>query len=154
MFIDLLRVVGVLVVGVVLLMPSGKHLDALYDRNNQVLVGLVVVANTLFVDPIFGGLLGLAVLIWVFKMNQRRLVSSSLSMGGKEGVYAYGTAKNLMDAQTNVVNERMLNTEMVGFDGVHGEQVIGAQGLDRTMPGYNKNDASQPAPVPKGRGAA
>jgi hypothetical protein len=98
----------------------------------------------LFIDPIFGALLGLAVFIWFFKMNYRKLVSSSLSSNVRgSSPVVYGTSKNLQDAQTNVIDTKMMNTEMIGFDGIYGEQVIGAQGLDSTMPGYDKKDIKQ-----------
>lgn len=153
MFLDLLRIVGVAIVGLVLVLPPGEYLNALYDRNNQIMVGLVVVACILFVDPIFGGLLGLAVFIWFFKMNYRKMVATSLSKGygkggaGANGTMVYGSAQNLRDVQTNVVDESMMNTEMIGFDGAYGEDVIGAQGLDKTMPGFDKNNSDVPAPV-------
>lgn len=153
MFLDLLRIVGVAIVGLVLVLPPGEYLNALYDRNNQIMVGLVVVASILFVDPIFGGLLGLAVFIWFFKMNYRKMVATSLSkgygkgMGSEDGKMVYGSEQNLHDVQSNVVDESMMNTEMIGFDGAYGEDVIGAQGLDKTMPGFDKNNSDVPAPV-------
>lgn len=153
MFLDLLRIVGVAIVGLVLVLPPGEYLNALYDRNNQIMVGLVVVASILFVDPIFGGLLGLAVFIWFFKMNYRKMVATSLSKGygkgaaGTDGKMVYGSEQNLHDVQSNVVDESMMNTEMIGFDGAYGEDVIGAQGLDKTMPGFDKNNSDVPAPV-------
>jgi hypothetical protein len=144
MFEDLLRIIGVAIVGLILVLPPGNYLDILYDRNNQIVVGLVVVASILFIDPIFGALLGLAVFIWFFKMNYRKLVSSSLSSNVRgSSPVVYGTSKNLQDAQTNVIDTKMMNTEMIGFDGIYGEQVIGAQGLDSTMPGYDKKDIKQ-----------
>ena len=144
MYEDLLRIVGVAIVGLVLVLPPGKYLDIMYDRNYQIVAGLVVVASILFIDAIFGALLGLAVLIWFSKMNYRRLVSKTLSSveAPSKGPIYYGTPKNLIDAQTNVVDEKMANTEMIGFDGIYGEQVIGAQGLDKTMPGFDKNNKS------------
>lgn len=150
MFEDLLRIVGVAIVGLVLLLPPGEYLDTLYDRNMQVMVGLFIVASILFIDPIFGGLLGLAVFIWFFKMNYRKMIAVSLSSKSEmeeKSRLEYGTAKNLTDVQTNVVDDSMTNTEMLGFDGIYGEQVIGAQGLDKTMPGYDKNNSDTPAPV-------
>ncbi len=149
MYEDLLRIIGIAVVGFVLVLPPGKHLDLMYDRNNQIVVGLFVVASILFIDAIFGALLGLAVLIWFSKMNYRKLVSSTLSSVAvrKSRPLDYGTPQNLVDAQTNVVNERMMSTEMIGFDGIYGEQVIGAQGLDKTMPGFDKNKTDMLAPI-------
>ena len=145
MFEDLLRIIGVAIVGLILVLPPGNYLDILYDRNNQIVVGIVVVASILFIDSIFGALLGLAVFIWFFKMNYRKLVSSSLSSSKvqRSSSVVYGTTKNLQDAQTNIVDSKMMNTEMIGFDGIYGEQVIGAQGLDSTMPGYDKKDIKQ-----------
>lgn len=149
MILDLLRIIGVALVGVILVLPPGQYLDALYDRNNQIMVGLVVVASILFIDPVFGGLLGLAVFIWFFKMNYRKMVATSLSKGHgeKTDVMVYGSTQNLQDVQTNVVDARMMNTEMIGFDGLYGEQVIGAQGMDKTMPGFDKNNMIIQAPV-------
>lgn len=149
MFLDLLRIVGVGLVGVILVLPPGQYLDVLYDRNNQIMVALVVVASILFIDPVFGGLLGLAVFIWFFKMNYRKMVATSLSKGygEKSNTMVYGSAQNLHDIQTNVVDANMMNTEMIGFDGVYGEQVIGAQGMDKTMPGFDKNNGNTQAPV-------
>lgn len=144
---DLLRVIGVASIGLILLLPSGDYLNKLYDRNIQIAVALVVVCSILFVDPIFGGLLGLTVFIWYFKMNHRTMMAKTLSYGSSSKNDIYGTPQNLEDAQTNVVNENMMQVEMIGFDGVHGEQVIGAQGLDKTMPGFDKNNSYVPSPL-------
>ena len=136
-------------VGVILVLPPGQYLDVLYDRNNQIMIGLLVVASILFIDPVFGGLLGLAVFIWFFKMNYRKMVATSLSKGHgeKNTTMVYGSPQNLQDIQTNVVDAEMMNTEMIGFDGVYGEEVIGAQGLDKTMPGFDKNNVNTQAPL-------
>ena len=149
MYEDILRIIGVAIVGLILVLPPGEYLDIMYDRNYQIVAGLFVVASILFIDAIFGALLGLAVLIWFSKMNYRRLVSSTLSSVAvtKNRPLDYGTSQNLVDAQTNVVDERMMSTEMVGFDGIYGEQVIGAQGLDKTMPGFDKNKSDMLAPI-------
>lgn len=147
--VDLFRIVGVAMVGTILIMPPGSYLDLMYDRNYQIAAGLIVVSGILFVDVIFGALLALAVLIWYFKMNYRRMVSVMLAGDGRSQAThptIYGTPQNLRDAQTNVVDERMMNTEMIGFDGIYGEEVLGAQGLDKTMPGLEKKD-SEPAPL-------
>ena len=149
MYEDILRIIGVAIVGVVLILPPGKYLDIMYNREYQIVAGLFVITSILFIDAIFGALLGLAVLIWFSKMNYRRLVSdtlSSISTTKSKPLY-YGTSQNLVDVQTNTVNESMMNTEMIGFDGIYGEQVIGAQGLDKTMPGFDKNKADIFAPI-------
>lgn len=147
--VDVFRILGVAVVGLILVMPPGSYLDIMYDLNYQIAMGLIVVSSILFVDVIFGALLALAVLIWYFKMNYRRLVSTTLAGSGNQQARhptIYGTPKNLTDAQTNVVDEKMMSTEMIGFDGVYGETVLGAQGLDKTLPGLEKKD-SEPAPL-------
>ena len=148
MFEDFLRIIGVSIVGLILLLPSGEYLNTLADTNTQVIMAMVVIASIFFIDAVFGALLGLAILIWFFKMNHRTLFIKALSKNKEEkGTIVYGTEKNLADAQTNIVNAKMINTEMIGFDGVYGEQVIGAQGLDKNMPGFDNNDVSFLAPL-------
>ena len=150
MFTDLLRIIGVALVGLILIIPSGNYLNTFEDRTTQAVIGLVVVATILFIDPVFGALLGLTVLIWFFRMNHYKMVAKALSSGqavGSNTPVTYGTPQNLLDAQTNVVDDKMINTEMIGFDGVYGEQVIGAQGLDKDMPGFDKNKADMLAPL-------
>lgn len=145
---DLLRILGVAAVGLMLVLPSGEYLDSLAETNTQVIVGIVVVVSVLFIDAVFGALLGLAVLIWMFKMNHRILFIKSLARREAESKdMRYGTAKNLVDAQTNVINEKMMDTEMIGFNSVYGEQVIGAQGLDKNMPGFDKSGVGFLAPL-------
>lgn len=148
MFEDILRILGVALVGFILIVPSGEYLDSLSDTTTQVMVGMVVIITIFFIDTIFGALLGLAVLIWFFKMNHRVLFIKSLTQKQNEkDNIIYGTKQNLADVQTNVVNDKMVNIEMIGFDGVHGEQVIGAQGLDKTMPGFDNSDVTFLAPL-------
>lgn len=150
MFEDFLRMLGVAMVGLMLILPSGEYLESLSDTTTQVIVGMVVVVSVLFIDAVFGALLGLAVLIWMFKMNHRILFIKSLTkkQSEKDKVpIVYGTEENLVEAQTNVVNEKMMNTEMIGFDTVYGEQVIGAQGLDKNMPGFDKSGVTFLAPL-------
>jgi len=148
MFEDLLRILGVAIVGLILILPSGEYLDTLSDTTTQVMVGIVVVVTIFFIDAIFGALLGLAVLIWFFKMNHRILFMKSLTKKQEEkDKVVYGTKQNLVDAQTNVVNDKMMNTEMIGFDSVYGEQVIGAQGLDKNMPGFDNSGVNYLAPL-------
>lgn len=150
MFNDLLRIIGVALVGLILILPSGDYLNTFEERTTQAMIGLVVVATILFIDAIFGALLGLTVLIWFFRMNHYKMVAKALASGNAAGTplpAVYGTAQNLLDAQSNIVDEKMANTEMIGFDGVYGEQVIGAQGLDKEMPGFDKNKADMLAPI-------
>lgn len=145
---DLLRIFGVAIVGTILVMPSSDYLDALSNTTNQLIAGIIVVVSIFFIDPVFGALLGLAILIWFFKMNYRTVFIKSLTKKQNEKeTMKYGTPKNLVDAQTNVVDEKMMSTEMIGFDTVYGEQVIGAQGLDKNMPGYDTTEVVSLAPI-------
>ncbi len=55
-------------------------------------------------------------------------------------VTKYITPEHLKDAQSNVVVSEEEEMEMKGIQGVYGEPVYGAQGLDRVMPGLQKID--------------
>lgn len=147
---DILRILGVAIVGFVLLIPSDEYLDNLSDTNTQVIVGMVVLATILFIDAIFGALIGLAVLIWYFKMNHRVLTIKSIAKKNTNSSSVdllYGSPKNLEDAQTNVVNKNMMDKEMIGFESVYGEQVLGPQGLDKTLPGFDDSLETSLSPI-------
>jgi hypothetical protein len=58
----------------------------------------------------------------------------------KSLVKQYITPENLKDAQDNTFNATNVNVGMKGVKGVYGEEVYGAQGLDKIMPGFDIND--------------
>ena len=45
----------------------------------------------------------------------------------------------LLKAQNNVISQENYAKEMIGFRGIHGEEVYGSQGTNQVMPGYNAN---------------
>ena len=108
----------------------------------QVLAGAVVVAVVVLGDAPTGLILGLALLVLTARVNARALGIDLSAWGldfGKPSapgdlLRAYVTPKNLHDAQSNRVSER--DDEVKGFEGVYGEPVYGAQGLDKAMPAF------------------
>jgi hypothetical protein len=118
----------------------------------QLLLGTVVVLYLVLKDAIAGLIAGLALLIVYFRvyadmmgvsfqevigLNSPSLQSlwSMTPFSSKEVPYI--TPENLLSAQNNVVNTSNYEAEMKGVRGVYGEDVYGAQGMDKTMPGYS-----------------
>lgn len=118
----------------------------------QLLLGTVVVLYLVLKDAIAGLIAGFALLIVYFRvyadmmgvsfqevigLNSPSLQSlwSMTPFSSKEVPYI--TPENLLSAQNNVVNTSNYEAEMKGVRGVYGEDVYGAQGMDKTMPGYS-----------------
>jgi hypothetical protein len=118
----------------------------------QLLLGTVVVLYLVLKDAIAGLIAGLALLIVYFRvyadmmgvsfqevigLNSPSLQSlwSMTPFSSKEVPYI--TPENLLSAQNNVVDTSNYEAEMKGVRGVYGEDVYGAQGMDKTMPGYS-----------------
>lgn len=111
----------------------------------QLIVATIVVAVLVLYDVYSGFIIGLGVAILYFRlygMGVTYLGGDDDEAARKKGpmanlVTAYITPKHLESAQSNVVED--VDTEIIGIRGVYGEPVYGAQGLDKTMPGLEKN---------------
>ena len=109
----------------------------------QLVLGTIIIAIILFNDPTSGLLLAVAILIAYSRVYSTKYGVSLFSKKElKEGypmkslVSEYITPQNLEDAQNNIVNDESYKLEVKGITGVYGEQVYGAQGTDKNMPGY------------------
>lgn len=111
----------------------------------QLIVATLVVAVLVLYDVYSGFIIGLGVAILYFRLygtGVAYLTGDDDAIARKKGpmanlVTAYITPQHLKSAQSNTVED--VDTEIIGIRGVHGEPVYGAQGLDKTMPGFEKD---------------
>lgn len=122
------------------------YFEIILKHDIQVVLGTLVIAVILFDSPIAGLIMGLAVIIMYMRAygrsfgvtfnlfdNNRNALAKKYPM--KSLVTKYITPENLKDAQDNVVDDNNMKAEIKGVKGVYGEQVYGAQGQDKVMPG-------------------
>lgn len=118
-------------------MISPRSFYALTRADIQVIIAAVVIFTILFVDHIFGFILGLSALVLYSRVFMDKYGISprkALSVN----VTDYITPKNLEDAQSNVFDAAKVNEPYKGVSGVYGEAVYSAQGLDMQLPGLEK----------------
>jgi hypothetical protein len=148
----MLTVSAALVVLLVALMLDPDNFAFMVNPEVQVVLGILVIAIILFHNAASGLILGIAVLIMYLRVHSKqygvdinlssmfrplteKLSSAKYPMGSL--VKNYITPQNLIDAQNNIYDKTNFTTEMKGIKGVYGEPVYGAQGTDKTMPGYD-----------------
>lgn len=112
----------------------------------QLILGTLVVLYIVLRDPVAGLLLGVGLLIAYFRVFSKKFGFSLKQLFNRGGntypmsslVTDYITPQHLKDAQNNVVDTDNFSKELKGIQGVYGEDVYGAQGLDQKMPGYGE----------------
>lgn len=136
------------IIGLALLLPATlikpTSLDFMIRPEIQIVLAAVVVFSVLFVDHIFGFILGVSALVLYARVFIHKYGRSSNGFGypmaslfnGKNTSYI--TPENLKDAQNNVVDPTDINVPYVGAKGIYGEAVYSAQGLDTNLPGLEK----------------
>jgi hypothetical protein len=153
--ITLLRALAVLVFLVVAFIP--KESSVMYNfrkQNFQILVATFVVAVILLLDAITGLILGASLL-----MVYLRLYVGNIDLGFDMDVPKVGnnrypmtplfskyiTNEHLHSAQTNVVSEAEIDTQIIGIPVDHVEDVLGTQGLYKKVGGIDQDDKYAPA---------
>jgi uncharacterized membrane protein required for colicin V production len=131
---DVLRIIGLAILLTATLIDP-MNVKFIVRPDVQVVCAAVVVFIVLFVDHIFGFVLGLAVITLYARVFMDTYGMSAFPSRN----VPYVTPANLEDAQSNIFNEKNVNTPYVGAKGVHGEAVYSAQGLDASMPGFEKS---------------
>lgn len=144
------RIIALLVVIAAAVVP----LDALKfveSKVMQLVLACVAVLYMIFMDVYAGLFLGVAVLIAYFRVHSQHILSWGWGSWGRSVdrnggpmaslVQEYITPEHLHDAQSNVVSDGDYGIEMKGIDGVYGEPVYGAQGMDKVMPGFVKESS-------------
>jgi hypothetical protein len=106
----------------------------------QMVVGTLIVLYIVLVDAVGGFIAGVAVLIMYFRVFGNKFgLTWGQAIGLKTVEKPYVSEQLLESAQSNVFSKSDLNVEMKGIKGVYGEEVYGAQGQDRSMPGFEPN---------------
>lgn len=136
------RVFAVILLLLASLVPS-KALFLVTVAEVQLILGTLVVLYLLLRDPMAGLLMGLALLMAYLRAYRAKygitwnpFQKDTYPMASL--VSDYITPQHLKDAQSNVVDEASYSTELKGIQGVYGEEVYGAQGLDAAMPGWGE----------------
>lgn len=139
-----LRILATAVLAVVCLVQE-KYLKFLVRPEIQLVIATLILATLVLYDAYVGVILGIALIVAYyrvflghFKGDKNALNNGDLRSQGPmvNLVSNYITEQNLEDAQSNKVADE--DVEIKGVAGVYGEPVYGAQGLDKTMPGYFK----------------
>lgn len=138
----IVQVLALVVLLIMALIPL-QAIQGLKMPEMQLVVATIVLIIMLMYDIYTGFILVMALIV-----AYMRLYGSGLSFWDDDvrtqGPMAnlmtrYITPENLHDAQNNVVDEREYGNGIVGFSGVYGEPVYGAQGIDKGMPGYEQS---------------
>ena len=114
-----------------------KLLSVLLKKEWLYVLSVVILFILLFVDPIAGFILALAMITLIVKLYNIRLPWGYRTKE-EEDVLNFVTPEHLRNAQTNIIiEEDAYEKDYKGIEGVYGEEVYGAQGLD-VFPGYSQ----------------
>lgn len=142
------RIFGIILILVATLVP-GSYLVVMTYPEVQLVIGSFIVLYIIGADAIGGLLMGIAVLImylqaysYKFNMTWYEMLSRTLYTGKKREQFVnnYTTAADLENAQNNIVDPMNSKVEIKGIEGVYGEEVYGAQGMDKTLPAYDSSN--------------
>lgn len=144
------RILALLIVIAAAVIPEPMF-EFMQSRIVQFFAAFIVVATMIVYDVYTGLLLGLALVVVYFRLNTQDILTWGSLWGNDKRtggpmanlVQDYITPEHLHDAQSNVVDMNDYRIEIKGIDGVYGEPVYGAQGLDSSMPGYTKETSLQ-----------
>ena len=140
--LQFLRALALLVLILVALLDF-KFLSVLLKKEWLYVIAVVILFVLLFIDPIAGFIFGLAMVTLVVKMYNVRLPWGYTSTKKDDDVLNFVTPEHLRNAQTNIIiEEDAYEKDYKGIEGVYGEDVYGAQGLD-VFPGYSKTEIDE-----------
>lgn len=140
--LQFLRALALLVLILVALLDF-KFLSVLLKKEWLYVIAVVILFVLLFIDPIAGFIFGLAMVTLVVKMYNVRLPWGYTSTKKDDDVLNFVTPEHLRNAQNNIIiEEDAYEKDYKGIEGVYGEDVYGAQGLD-VFPGYSKTEIDE-----------
>lgn len=114
-----------------------KLLSVLLKKEWLYVLSVVILFIFLFMDPIAGFILALAMITLIVKMYNIRLPWGYRTKEDDDDILNFVTPEHLRNAQTNIIiEEDAYEKDYKGIEGVYGEEVYGAQGLD-VFPGYS-----------------
>lgn len=143
------RVVALILLFVATIVPTAM-VEFVVRPEVQLLLGTFIVLYLILKDAIAGLIAGTALLIVYFRVYAQQMGVSiqqvlGLNLSSIGNMWKpdpstkqmpYITPEHLRSAQDNVVDSNNFDAEMKGVRGVYGEEVYGAQGMNKTMPGY------------------
>lgn len=143
------RIIGLILLLVATFVPV-EMVSFIVRPDVQLIAGTIIVLYLVLKDAIAGFIAGIALLIVYFRVYAEKLGISfqdAIGMDKLGSIWGsnpselssmpYITPQHLESAQSNVVDPANLGAEMKGIRGVYGEEVYGAQGLDKEMPGFS-----------------
>lgn len=133
-------------IGSLLLLTLATLLNPSYMRfvvrpDVQVVLGAAIVAFLVFVDYVAGFIAGLALLVMYNRvyMDMYGITGFDLTMYPMTSLV---TSEDLGKIQSNVFDDAKYDKPYTGVQGVYGERVYSAQGLDNEMPGMSVSEAN------------
>lgn len=113
----------------------------------QLIVATIVVGVLVVYDVFTGFILAMGIIILYMRLYGVGITYGDSDAVRRQGPMAnlvtnYITPQHLKDAQNNTIDSEGAGTEIIGIKGVYGEPVWGAQGLDKSMPGYENETGS------------
>lgn len=144
------RIIGLILLLVATFVPV-EMVSFIVRPDVQLIAGTIIVLYLVLKDAIAGFIAGIALLIVYFRVYAEKLGISfqdAIGMDKLGSIWGsnssepsssmpYITPQHLESAQSNVVDPASLGAEMKGVLGVYGEEVYGAQGMDKEMPGFS-----------------
>lgn len=142
----LLQLISVIIL--IFVIVTVKTDERLKQPNIQILLAVVIMLIFVFIDPLAGFILVIALFVLYYKTMyvtsykpdvNNRDNSGSLRKANLDSIYnSYITPAHLDSAQNNIVGD--LEQPVLGFNpsSINPELVLSnAQGLDKNMPGYD-----------------
>lgn len=137
------RIFAIILVLVAAVLPV-KYMTYVLIPEVQLILGTLVVLYILIGDAFAGCILGIAVLVMYFRSYSAKMGITWKTFFYPNRTYTnplvsdYITPDHLERIQTNVADPENYLLEMKGIEGVYGEDVYGAQGMNQELPGYSK----------------
>jgi hypothetical protein len=145
---ELTRVIA-LVLLVAVLVVQIPYFSWVRNETLLILVGGAAIFLLVLWDMATGFLLALALLVALYRTHVNHLNVFGWISSHQDNDYSlrtkslYTTADHLERAQTNVVDKVAFEKEMVGIQGVYGEPVYSAQGLNTDRSAFQGWDTSK-----------
>lgn len=138
-FLRTLALILLVVVGVM----NPVYLQFSLQKEWQYMISVAILITLLFIDSITGFIFALVLVTVYIKIYDVKVPRLIQKQSYSEDLLDYITPENLREAQSNMVNEDAYKTEYKGIQGVYGEGVYGAQGLDSNMMGWSPLDENR-----------
>ena len=130
-----LRIIALIIL-IVLSLIDFKFVSFLVKKEWLYILSTLIIIIMLFIDAITGFILTLGLITIILKMYNLQL-PWGYNNKNDEKMLDYITPEHLRSAQNNIIiDEENYKKEWKGIQGVYGEDVYGAQGLE-ILPGYS-----------------